>query len=158
MQGLFTSLQLPKSLYNILNYIIFNNIPISIVLFIIAILMVLFSRQFKRVFLVIFILFEIYIFISLNLYFHDKIFVLIGFFSSLIFIPFLYLALKNGYSITIVNIIFIAYLILFYPYIKNSNFFTISFIFIIIFIISIITFILILKIKRKIFIPGGDKK
>lgn len=152
----FIPFQLPKSLYYIVQYIIYNNISIGLFLFFISIVMIFFSKYFKWLFLLLFILFEIYLLITLNIYFPDKKFVLTGFLSSLIFLPFLYLALKGGYSITILNIIFLSLLIIFYPEFQNVSIYIFSIISIFLFVFSVVLFIILLKIKRKIFLPRGE--
>jgi uncharacterized protein (DUF983 family) len=73
----------------------------------------------------------------------------------MIFFPFLYLSLKNGYSITIINIIVIGYVLIFHN-ILFSSWIIFSILFIFLFIFSLITFYLFLKIKRRLFAPRGE--
>ncbi|MEM4597413.1 MAG: hypothetical protein QW715_02765, partial [Thermoplasmata archaeon] len=63
---------------------------------------------------------------------------------------------KGGYSITILNIIFLSLLIIFYPEFQNVSIYIFSIISIFLFVFSVVLFIILLKIKRKIFLPRGE--
>jgi len=148
-------IQLPHSLLSIVSFLEFNGILNGLILLLISFLLIIFSRYFKWIFLVIFFIIEFYLYITLKAYFNDTRLILIGILSSMIFFPFLYLSLKNGYSITIINIIVIGYVLIFHN-ILFSSWIIFSILFIFLFIFSLITFYLFLKIKRRLFAPRGE--
>lgn len=148
-------LQLPYWFSSIMAYLSQNNVWMGLIFILASFLLVFFSRYLKWIFLLIFIFIEFFLYTTLSSYFTDIFVVLIGIFSSLIFMPFLYLAIKNGYSITIVNIIMVGYFLLLYSFITES-FIIMAISFVILFIISIITFYVFLRLKRLILRPRGE--
>lgn len=127
-----------------------NHVWIGSIFLLASFLLVFFSRYLKWIFLLIFILIEFFLYTTLSSYFTDIFVVLTGIFSSLIFMRFLYLAIKNAYSIIIVNIIMVGYFLLLYSFITES-FIIMAISFVILFIISIITLYVFLRLKRLIF-------
>ncbi|MGC9126152.1 MAG: hypothetical protein ACP5HV_01535 [Thermoplasmata archaeon] len=149
-------IQLPHTLTSMLSYLYQNSTITGIVLIFISLILVIFSRYFKWIFLISFIIIEIYLYATLNSYFIDKRIVLAGILSSLIFMPFFYLALKNGYSITVINLILIGYLLIFLPLIIISSLY-IAVAIIVFFIISLLTFTLFVRLKRRIYMIRGEE-
>lgn len=148
---------LPSSFTYFYNFFLDKTLFYGILFIILGIILIFFSRYFKFIFLLFYFLFLL---IILSYFFETSLKMLMALFISLlIFMPFLYLALKNGYSMTIINMFMFAYFLLLFPAIKNylNSYIMISIIIIIIFILAIITFIIFLKLKRRLFLPEGEK-
>ncbi|MGC8992717.1 MAG: hypothetical protein ACP5JT_02475 [Thermoplasmata archaeon] len=141
--------KLPMALNYLINIISNGDLIFGIIIIIIAIIMLLFSRYFTQIFLLGYlILIFIFLGIMQNLGIKLQVIMIIAF---LVFMPFLYFGFKYSFSITIVNIMMFGYALIFYKFFENVIFNPIfaSIFIIIIFIFSIITFFLILKLKLK---------
>ncbi len=148
---------LPSIITYLINFLLEKSTFYGIVIIIIGILMIMFSKYFKPLFFLFYILFMMAI---LGYYFSlvSKLLIAI-FISLLVFMPFLYLAFKNGYSMTVINLFMLGYFLLIFPAIKYylNSYLLISTFIVVIFISSIITFYMFLLIKRKLFLPEGER-
>lgn len=148
---------LPSSLTYLYNFLIGKDIFYGILIIITGILMIFFSRYFKYLF---FLLYLVFILIFIGYYFNSQsglIIIIIA--SLLVFMPFLYLAFKNGYSVTVINLFMLGYYLLLFPLIRQfiNSYMAISIIIILIFVLAVITFMLFLSLKRRMFVPEGEK-
>lgn len=155
----FTYLEhyIPSILTNLYSFLIGKEIFYGILILAIGILMIFFSRYFKYLFFLFYLLF-IFIFIGYYSNLTSKL-ILSLLVALLIFMPFLYLAFKNGYSMTVINLFMISYLLILFPLIKFyiNSYIGISLIVVVIFVIAILTFLLFLSLKRRMFIPEGER-
>jgi len=148
---------LPSGLIYLYNFLIGKAIFYGILIIATGILLIFFSRYFKYIF---FLFYLVFILIFTGYYFNSQselIIIIIA--SLLVLMPFLYLAFKNGYSMTVINLFMLGYYLLLFPLIRLfiNSYMAISIIIISIFILAVITFMLFLSLKRRMFVPEGEK-
>lgn len=148
---------LPSSLTYLYNFLIGKDIFYGILIIIIGILMIFFSRYFKYLFFLFYLVF-ILIFVGYYLNSQSRL-IMIIIASLLVFMPFLYLAFKNGYSMTVINLFMLGYYLLLFPLIRQfiNSYMAISIIIISIFILAVITFMAFLSLKRRMLVPEGER-
>ncbi|MGC8585077.1 MAG: hypothetical protein ACP5RZ_02330 [Thermoplasmata archaeon] len=149
--------RIPLAIRELIGVISNGSLTLGLIIIIVAVLMLIFSRYFKYIFIFGYIILAVILMeIMQNLDVKFQLALIIAF---LIFMPFLYFGIKYSFSLTTVNIMMFGYVMIFYPFFKNSftdPVYTSIFI-LLIFSLSIITFYLILKLKlRSAFIRGEE--